>query len=206
MNKTNKSKNSNLVTKSQLRQAIASSRAKGPKRYMLTSTGTITTPVSVTSGGTIYPCDQIAQGSGNQTRIGMDAIVRKIVYRGLFTPDSTDVMDTFRLIIFRWSDSVAPTVSDVLVSTSNLVNSFYDLENYKSNKLQILFDKRFTTATGLGQKVVDVELDANYPIVWNSTSASSALVGSICILVCSDSTAIPSPTLSGAMSIRIEQD
>lgn len=197
---------SSLTNKNQVRQMIESLRSKATKRYILTSTGTVTTQASITSGGTLFPCDQIAQGTGNQARLGMDARVRNISYKATLDPDSTDVFDTFRVIIFRWSDYAAATVPDVLVSTTNLVNSFYDLENIKTQKLQILFDQNYNTAVGKGSSNVDVNINCDYPIVWNSTSASSAVVGSIYVLLCSDSTAIPSPEASGAMSIRIEQD
>lgn len=175
------------------------------KKYILTATGTVVTPASITNSGTMYNLESVAQGSGNQARTGNNAIVKKIWYHGQLYPDSTDVNNQFRVVLFRWNDNTTAVVGDLFTS-SNYSTSFYNIDNIATGKLQILFDRNFTVCTpGKGSEFVNFNIKCNYPIQWNSASAVPAIQGSLNLFIVSDSTAVPSPTVAGNACVLLEQ-
>jgi hypothetical protein len=175
------------------------------KKYILTATGTVVTPASITNSGTMYNLESVAQGSGNQARTGNNAIVKKIWYHGQLYPDSTDVNNQFRVVLFRWNDNTTAVAGDLFTS-SNYSTSFYNIDNIATGKLQILFDRNFTVCTpGKGSEFVGFNIKCNYPIQWNSASAVPAIQGSLNLFIVSDSTAVPSPTIAGNVCVLLEQ-
>lgn len=199
--------NKQLVTKQEVKGMIANSMQQDIERkYILNSTGTTTAQASVTSTGTIYALTAVAEGTGAQNRVGRNAVIKKIVGTHSFYADSTDVLNTCRFIIFRWTDLTAPVISDVLQSSTNYVNSFYNLDYYKGPKLKILHDRKVAASySGNGVALESYTLKGHWPVQWNTSSANSAVVGGVYLLVVSDSTAVPSPGLAGAVSLLFEQ-
>ncbi len=102
------------------------------RKYILNSLGTTTAMASATSSGTIYPLTAVAEGTGAQNRVGRNATAKRIWGRLSCYADSTDILNTFRIIIFRWTDLTAPTIGDVFQSSTNYVNSFYNLDYYRT--------------------------------------------------------------------------
>lgn len=204
----NKSKKNNKnVSKAQVKSMINSlAQSEIERKYILNSLGTTTAQASVTSTGTIYALTAVAEGTGNQNRVGRNAVIKRIWGDLSFYADSTDVLNTCRIIIFRWTDLTAPTIGDVLQSSTNYVNSFYNLDYLHGPKLKILYDKKIAASySGNGVALAKWDLHGKWPVQWNTSSASSAVVGGIFIVLVSDSTAVPSPGSAGACAICFEQ-
>lgn len=192
--------------KMQMKQIINSKmQTTLTRKYMLTATGTVITPASINNSGTMYNLESVAQGSGNQNRVGNNAIVRKIWYHGQVYPDSTDVNNQFRVVLFRWNDNTTAAVGDLFTST-NYNTSYYNIDNIETGKLQILFDKNYTTCSpGKGSEFVSIQLKGQWPIQWSSASAVPAIQGSLNLFIVSDSTAAPTPTVAGNACVVLEQ-
>jgi hypothetical protein len=195
-----------LVTKGQVRSMIKQMElSHSERKFILTATGTTVTPASITNSGTMYNLESVAQGSGNQARIGNNARVREIVYNANLYADSTDVINVFRVVLFRWNDNTAAVAGDIFTS-SNYSTSYYNIDNIKTGKLQILYDQSFPTGTTAGgAKHCHIDMKCDYPIQWNSSSAVPAIQGSLNLFVVSDSTAVPSPTIAGNACVILEQ-
>ncbi len=207
MYKNNKNKKNNVVTKKQVKDMIKSATAKDDtKKFILTATGTTVTPASITNTGTMYNLESVAQGSGNQARIGNNAIVKRIWYHGNLYPEgTTDILNVFRVVLFRWNDNTTAVATDVFTS-SNYSTSYYNIDNIHTGKLQILFDKAYDTGyTSSGPKSCKIDIKCNHPIQWNSSSAVPAIQGSINLFIVSDSTAVPSPYIAGNACLELEQ-
>lgn len=203
---SNKYKGKKPVNHAQVKQMINSALAIDLERkFILTATGTTITPASITNSGTMYSLDTVAQGSGNQARIGNNAVVKHIKVDMNLYPDSTDVINVFRVVLFRWNDNTTAVAGDVFVS-SNYSTSYYNIDNIKTRKLSILFDKSYCTGyTSSGAKHCHIDLKQNHPIQWNSAAAVNAIDGAIYLFVVSDSTAVPSPTIAGNCMVLLEQ-
>ncbi len=199
-------KNNKSVSRSQVRQMIDSKMNQELERkYILTATGTTVTPASVTNSGVVYSLDTVAQGSGNQTRVGNNATVKEINVDINLYPDSTDVINCFRVVLARWNDNTTLVAGDLFTS-SNYSTSYYNIDNIKTRKLHILFDKTYCTGyTSSGPKHCHIHLKQNHSIQWNSASAVNAIDGALYLFVVSDSTAVPSPTIAGNVMVLIEQ-
>ena len=199
-------KNNKLVTHGQVKQMLQSKLdTSETRKFVLTATGTTITPASITNSGTMYNLESVAQGSGNQGRIGNNGIVREIYYHGNFYADTTDAINVFRVVLFRWNDNTTAVAGDVFIST-NYSTSYWNIDNIKTGKLQILFDKSYDTgSTSSGAKSCRINLKGKWPIQWNSSSAVPAIQGSLNLFVVSDSTAVPSPTIAGNACLVIEQ-
>ncbi len=204
--KNRRSKRSNLVTKKQVKSMIKTTvKASLQRKFILTATGTTVTPTSITNSGTMYSLDSIAQGSGNQARTGNNARVREISYNGNFYADGTDVINNFRVVIFRWNDNTTAVAADLFTS-SNYSTSFYNIDHISTGKLHIIMDRFINTGTtASGSKSIHVKFKQNHPIQWNSASAVPAIQGALYLFVVSDSTAIPSPTIAGNATVIFEQ-
>jgi hypothetical protein len=173
--------------------------------FSLTATGTTVTPASITNTGTMYNLESIAQGSGNQTRRGNNARVKHLTYNANLYADSTDVINVFRVVIFRWNDNTTAVVGDLFTS-SNYSTSYYNIDNILTGKLEVLFDKSYCTGTTAGgAKHCHVDMALDRAIQWNSASAVPAIQGSMNLFVVSDSTAIPSPTIAGNATLLLQQ-
>lgn len=201
-----KSKNHKTVNKAQVKQMIKSVvNNESVKKFILTATGTVITPASITNSGTMYNLESIAQGTGNQARTGNQAMVKNIWYRAHLYADSTDVINVFRVVLFRWNDNTTAVSTDVFTST-NYSTSYYNIDNIHTGKLEILHDRSYPTGTTAGgAKVVTINLKQNHQMQWNSASAVPAINGSLNLFIVSDSTAIPSPTIAGNVCLTLEQ-
>ena len=200
------SKRTEKVTKSQVAQMIKSIQDKDlTKKFILTATGTTITPASITNSGTVYNLESVVQGASNQQRIGNNAIVRRVKYDGNLYPDSTDVINVFRVVLARWNDNTSLVAGDIFQS-SNYSTSYYNIDNIGTGKLQILFDQFYCTGyTSSGAKHCHFDMKMNHPIQWNSASAVPAIQGSLNLFIVSDSTAVPSPTIAGNATVVLEQ-
>lgn len=208
----NRSKQNNKnITKTQVKGMIASSMQKDIERkYILNSLGTTTAMASVTSSGTVYALTAVAEGTGAQNRIGRNAVIKRIWGNLSFyadgTPTTGDIVNTGRLVIFRWTDLAAPTIGDVLQSSTNYVNSFYNIDYYRGPKLKILYDHKVGASySGNGVKVIRFDLKGQWPVQWNTSSASSAVVGGIFAIFVSDSTTTSHPGSAGAICLELDQ-
>lgn len=194
------------VTKGQVKSMIMSTVNNSlVRKYIATATGTTVTPSSISNTGTMYSLDSIAGGSGNQARVGNNAMVKEITYNANLYPDSTDGINVFRVVMFRWNDNTTAVVGDLFLS-SNYSTSYYNIENIKTGKLVILFDKSYCTgSTSSGAKHCHIGLKQNHAIAWSGSSATPAIQGALYLFVVSDSTAVPSPTIAGNCIVEIEQ-
>ncbi len=175
------------------------------RKFFLTATGTTVTPASISNSGTMYNLESVAQGSGNQNRVGNNARVKQIIYNANLYADSTDVINVFRVVLFRWNDNTTAVAGDLFTS-SNYSTSYYNIDNIKTGKLQILADEFFPTGTTAGgARHCHIDMKCDYPIQWNSASAVPAIQGSLNIFVVSDSTAVPSPTIAGNATLVVYQ-
>ncbi len=206
-NGRNSTKSGNYVTKAQVKSLVQNmAQNQVERKYILNSLGSTTAMASVTSSGTIYPLTALAEGTGAQNRIGRNAVAKRIWGDLSFYADSTDILNTCRIIIFRWTDITAPTIGDVLQSSTNYVNSFYNLDYYRGPKLKILYDNKIAASySGNGVALAKWDLKGHWPMQWNSSSANSAVVGGIFAVLVSDSTAVPSPGSAGAVAIEFDQ-
>ncbi len=202
----NKTNNTKPVNKKQVKQMVKSAINNSlVRKYILTATGTTVTPASITNSGTMYSLDTVAQGTGNQARTGNNATVKRIVYNGNFYADSTDVINVFRIVLFRWNDNTTAVAADLFTST-NYSTSFYNIDNIYTGKLQILHDRSVCTGTtASGAKHVFIDMKMNHSIQWNSSSAVPAIQGALYLFIVSDSTAVPSPTIAGNATVLLEQ-
>ncbi len=201
-----KPKRSGSVSKQQVRSMIKSTVNKSlTNKFILTATGTTVTPTSINNSGTMYSLDSVAQGSGNQARTGNNALVKEITYNGNFYADSTDVINNFRVVLFRWNDNTTAVAGDLFTS-SNYSTSYYNIDNIATGKLIILADRFINTGTTAGgSKSVNIHLKQNHRIQWNSASAVPAIQGALYLFIVSDSTAVPSPTVAGNACVKLEQ-
>jgi hypothetical protein len=206
MEKQGKGKGNGYMSHKQVKELVDQKIKKSlVRKFFLTATGTTVSPASITNTGTMYNLESVAQGSGNQARIGNNARVIKIKYDGNLYADSTDVINVFRVVLARWNDNTTMVVGDLFTS-SNYSTSYYNIDNIGTGKLQVLFDKSYCTGTtSSGAKHAHIEIKCNYPIQWNSASAVPAINGSLNLYIVSDSTAIPSPTIAGNATVIIEQ-
>jgi len=204
--KKTRSKRSNLVTKKQVKSMIKSTvNTALTKKFILTATGTTVTPASINNSGVMYSLDSVAQGTGNQNRTGNNALVKSITYNANFYADSTDVINNFRVVIFRWNDNTTAVAGDLFTS-SNYSTSYYNIDNIATGKLIILTDRFLNTGTtASGSKSLHIKLKQNHKIQWNSASAVPAIQGALYIFVVSDSTAIPTPVIAGNACVILEQ-
>jgi hypothetical protein len=153
----------------------------------------------------MYNLESVAQGSSNQARVGNNATIREITYNGNLYPDSTDGINVFRVVLFRWNDNTTAVAGDLFVS-SNYSTSYYNIDNIKTGKLEILFDESYATGTtSSGAKHVHIHKKGYWPIQWNSASAVPAINGSMNLFIVSDSTAVPSPTIAGNATLMFLQ-
>jgi hypothetical protein len=177
------------------------------RKYILNSMGTATATSSIASTGTVYSFCSIAQGTGNQARIANNATATEIWGNLSAYADSVaDLNNMIRVIIFRFTDAATPVIGDVLQSSTNYVNSFYNIDNYKSGKLKILYDqKKGVGHNGPGPVNFQWDLKGKFAMQWNSASAVPPIIGGIFAVVVSDSTAVSHPYGSGACCIEFDQ-
>lgn len=202
----NKGGRSKTVNRQQVRQMINNIVNQDLERkYILTATGTTITPASITNSGTVYSLDTVATGTSNQTRVGNNATVKEILVNMNLYPDSTDVINVFRVVLVRWNDNTTLVAGDIFTST-NYSTSYYNIDNIKTNKMHILWDKSYCTGyTSSGAKHCYINLKQNHSIQWNTTSSANAIQGALYLFVVSDSTAVPSPTIAGNVMVLLEQ-
>lgn len=175
-------------------------------KYMLTSVGTVSVPQSITSSGSVFSLDSVAQGTTNQTRVGNNAYIKNIWINLNCYADSTDVINVFRILLVRWTDVANLTMPDVLTSNTNYINSFYNTFNISSGKLHVMADHTLNTGTTAGgSRHWRYDKEHYFTTKWNNTTAIPAIDNSLWLVVVSDSTAIPSPQCSGACAITFEQ-
>lgn len=198
---------SGKVTKQQVRDMISSSLAKESERkYWYTSTGTPSAPTSISSSGTFFTPLQVAAGTSNLTRVGNNAVVDELFMNLSLYADSTDGVNSFRVVIFEWTDLAGPTVASIFETTGNLINSYYSVNAIKTKKLRIIYDKKFTTGvTAHGPAQVEVRRKLNIPVQWPSTGTVDPIVGNTQLFVVSDSTAVTHPTMTGHITFMASQ-
>jgi hypothetical protein len=188
-----------------------------------------TTPVAVTTGGTVYRCTTIPQGVTNVTRVGDKLHLKRLSLRYNIQVGATgliaaaDEFNTVRVIIFKWREDdgiFAPAINNILQGSSSAVstNQHY---NYDDKHLyKILYDKShvvFNTPIWNGAAVAWYHgTEANYatPVAQVIKGGqlgriefdvnTSVGTGHLYILLCSDSAFAPNPTAE--VTVAVEYD
>jgi len=201
----NKSKQK--VTKQQVKSMIQSAIATDLERkYWTVQLGTPSGPNSISSTGTIYSLSVPAQGSNNLNRIGNNAHVDELWGAWTLLPDSSDVQNNFRVTIVTWTDTTVCTTAQIYETTGNLINSYFNVNNIKTKKLKVLFDKKYAAAYGgIGSANEILRKKVALDLTWNSTSAVNAIGNDIIMCVSSDSTAVTHPTMTGSFCVMCSQ-
>lgn len=110
----------------------------------------------------------------------------------------TNEIDTCRVILFQWDDSVPPTVGNVLDLTSgpNPTIANYNFRNRRI--LRVLYDSNSTVHDGDWTQEISKKIfvsGSKLTKSWFATSASAAIKGGLYCLRVSDSTVAPNPTI-----------
>jgi hypothetical protein len=207
MQKRNVSNKSRLVSKAQVKQMIKSNNNRQQnKKYALTVLGNPPSGGVVDSGATVQPLMAIGQGQTNQTRIGNMARITRIWGNINMYANSTDVMNSIRVIYFLWTDDSAAGVSDVLTNAANYTTSYYNLQNIQNGKLKILYDKNFMLNYGGVNQNCKTDMKVNIPVTWASTSAFNPVVNGLNVLVVSDSTVAPHPYVISSYAVEFDNE
>lgn len=171
----------------------------GETKY-LSNTTTAYDPIY--SNTTCTECYSCAEGTGDNERVGLkiqptSLQIRVTGYRGL--SDST-----VRLIVFRYNDRVnSPPVSDsVLISTlgttTNYINSPYQLSKINRKRFSVLLDKRFVLDDGKQNhfsRVFNVKVSGR-PIYFNDGTFDSERKNGIYYVLISDVALINTPLIN----------
>jgi len=166
-------------------------------------------PLAITTSGTIGALFNISQGIQEGQRIG-DAV--KVINITIGTQEiyayNSDVVSHARQIIFQWLPNIAdfaPTVADILETPT--VNSCFSLLNVEhSPEYIVLYDHlwRFsgtstvpTDSSDWVMKNKRVKVPPK-PIIYEATSSSGSS-GTVCMLTIADSSASPNPAINYAI-------
>ncbi len=196
------------VNKQQVRTMITNAVLHDSERkFWYTNLGTTAAPQSVTStgSGSIVSLTAIAQGLTNLTRVGNNATVKEINGKISFYPDSTDITNCFRLVIYKWTDTTSANTAAIFEIAGSLLVSPFNVNNIKTKKLQILYDRLFPTSYNGMPKAATIKLKTHIPVSWSSTSAVAAITNDIGVCVVSDSTAVPSPQIISTWELLADQ-
>lgn len=114
------------------------------------------TTTAVSTTGEIINLAAISQGDTGTTRDGSYVRLRGVVINGHVSMSASATRTQFRMVVFVWKrvNEVAPTVADVLVSSST--TSLYDFNNREN--IEILWDK-----------VIDLNITAEQKISFKKT-------------------------------------
>lgn len=197
------------VSKQQVRQMIKSAtNNEMNKKYIINDYGVPGSSQTVNSTGTIGSLSTMGQGTTQVTRVGNYAVARKLYYNVVAYPDSNDVSNNIRVIIFSWTDAnAAPAMSDVLHQAVNYHVSYYNLNNRENGKLRILKDFSMPVSYGgEGPKCVRGELQLNQKMQWGSSSSTAPVVGGLWVLFVSDSSVATHPYVQSEFVVTIDNE
>lgn len=167
--------------------------------------GTPASPQGITSTGTLFSLTSIGQGSNNLQRIGNNAQIKHLTAKVCYYANSTDISNQFRCIVYQWNDDTAATTAAILEVTGNLLTSCPNVNNVNTGKLRILSDQIFSTAYGGTLQHQIIEMPLSVMAQWSTTGVASAIFGDVGVLICSDSTAVPSPEIVSHWCLTADQ-
>lgn len=94
---------------------------------------------TVSTIGTIGDMSVIAQGVGDQNRVGDQLSPTSMEF--WYDWNIADAFNRCRVIVFRWLDNGAPGVSDILLGTTTLPRVFASYNKDNRSKFNVLYDK-----------------------------------------------------------------
>lgn len=158
-----------LVTKRYLRAIIGSPE----KKWFNVNQGSPNGMGVSTITGDIYPLDQVAQGTGDNNRIGDTISLQSIQMRLDLARTTAD--GVLRVILFRWMQRATPTVANILEAPLFATQQYQQPINKNYGKsIKVLFDKTYTLATGQTQLQTDkIYRKAKYQTEFDSGTAES---------------------------------
>lgn len=121
------------------------SAAKTDSHYLDTSQAL--TPGSTASIGILTAMNQ---GDTEQSRDGEAVSLRHMRFSATLIPNATAAFDACRLIVFRWKNTGAPTVTQVL--QASLIDSPYNRDYRES--VSVLMDKKLDVSITNGTKQI----------------------------------------------------
>jgi hypothetical protein len=161
---------------------------------------------SIDANGTVTKLLMPAQGDGVSERNGDKIWLKRIRLR--FSMIYGDTTNTFRLILFRWTQDNSipanvPSTLDVLQGLNALQQ--YNFTHKQANQVHIIYDRTLTLSTnGTPNRVIDQVLYGKRlgkkKIIFDAAITTGT--DQIYVLAISDSIAVPHPALAGY--VRVE--
>lgn len=160
------------------------------------------------AGGLIFDVSNIAQGDDRSSRTGLTISPVALYLKGFFTASPTDRINSARVIVFRWNDTTAPLVTDVIeASFADRTIAPYNWAN-SGTKLHILHDKILTSDNAADTWRSDDRLRITFKptdqIRYTGPAGNSGVSGRVFLLMLSDSSVLPHPACnySGRLVFR----
>lgn len=153
---------------------------------------------NISTSGSIFHLSAISQDDTNYGRSGNTVLPRYLNMQIRLVADSSavsPVVDTVRLLVFRWKDNSTPVIADIFENTSMPVYSPLNDNisgNVKDRKIQIIKSKIFNlgieanSITAFYKKVIDLNPPSNEVkahIKFDDTTTTSPQGGIYMLLV-----------------------
>ncbi|AXQ65943.1 MAG: coat protein [Cressdnaviricota sp.] len=150
------------------------------------------------NAGQIFELSFIASGDARFERTGLQVSPVALYLKGQMQPSSTDVRNTIRIVVFRWNDTTAPLMSNVLSPTfADKTIAPYTWAN-SGTKLKILHDSvhamNWSAESWRSDIAYRIPFSATDQIRYNGTGAGDGEFGRVFLLMVSDSAATPHPS------------
>lgn len=137
------------------------------------------TPGNTATIGVLTP---IGQGDTDSQRSGDSVLIKRVNIKFTLIPNASALVDSMRLIVFRWKGSLSgtpPATTAVLQAITNIDSPLsYDYRD----QMTILMDKRISVSNAVGNRQLELNKAQNAKATFTDGSTTSWNAGAVFFL------------------------